>query len=118
MALMALAAAAVLGLAATVVRGEPAAGGFDPAELIVPGGSNNAQEKLDLVQSRLGQVQGDLEKKTGESLLLREAHVSLVGWLVGWGGRQWFVNDNRGLRTYICLSHARTQVTCRWQRRR
>ncbi len=66
MALVALVAAAVLGLAATVVRGEPAAGAADPAELIVPGGSNNAQEKLDLAQSRLGKIQVELEKKTGE----------------------------------------------------
>lgn len=37
----------------------------DPAELIVPGGSSTTQEKLDAVQSRLGEVQGDLEKRSG-----------------------------------------------------
>lgn len=61
----ALAALAFAALAARGVRAE-AAGFKDPAELIVPGGSPTAtQEKLDAVQKSLGQVQGDLEKKTG-----------------------------------------------------
>lgn len=58
----ALAALVFAALAAKVVRADA---GFDPAELVVPGGSPTSQEKLDAVQSRLGQVQGDLEQKTG-----------------------------------------------------
>lgn len=71
----ALLGALVLAAAATVARGEK-----DPAELIVPGGSPTAQEKLDAVQSRLGEVQGDLEKKNGAC--------SIVWWLcvLGQGG--------------------------------
>ena len=58
--------ALVLAVAARVARGESQGFAADPAELIVPGGSPSAQEKLDAVQSRLGEVQGDLQKKSCE----------------------------------------------------